>query len=181
MIRFNDLTSDQTTVQFLRQTLLKILSEGNFCEESQSSALHMLGDMAMQNYAAVNDDIDLAINTFDRLKARITHLESEGYLSIRNDTTANNYIETLNRLRDCYEDKLKDQNKKNLIVAYVLNSLNKEIKTNAEIIYLLFLYLIRLDSGQFNSSVLLHSIILKDHLDIKIKKEATRQIDLFNT
>jgi hypothetical protein len=80
----------------------------------------------------------------------------------------------LNRLRDCYEEKLRDVNKRNLIVGYVLNSLNKEStsKTNSEIVYLLFLYLIRLDSGQFNSSVLLHSIILKDHPDIKIKREA---------
>ena len=55
-----------------------------------------------------------------------------------------------------------------------MSSLNKESAStsNPEIIYLLFLYLIRLDSGNFNSSVLLHSIILKDHLDIKIKKEA---------
>ena len=61
-----------------------------------------------------------------------------------------------------------------MIVGYVMSSLNKESATtsNPEIIYLLFLYLIRLDSGNFNSSVLLHSIILKDHPDIKIKKEA---------
>lgn len=45
---------------------------------------------------------------------------------------------------------------------------------------MLFLYLIRLDSGKFNSSVLLHSIILKDHNDIKIKREAQRQLDNFN-
>jgi hypothetical protein len=61
-----------------------------------------------------------------------------------------------------------------MIVGYVMSSINKESAStsNPEIIYLLFLYLIRLDSGNFNSSVLLHSIILKDHPDIKIKKEA---------
>jgi hypothetical protein len=61
-----------------------------------------------------------------------------------------------------------------MIVGYVMSSLNKESAStsNPEIIYLLFLYLIRLDSGNFNSSILLHSIILKDHPDIKIKKEA---------
>jgi hypothetical protein len=61
-----------------------------------------------------------------------------------------------------------------MIVGYVMSSLNKESgsTSNPEIIYLLFLYLIRLDTGNFNSSVLLHSIILKDHPDIKIKKEA---------
>ena len=68
-------------------------------------------------------------------------------------------------------------------MSYVLNSLNKETtsKTNSEIIYLLFLYLIRVDSAcNFNSSVLLHSIILKDHPDFKIKREAMRQLDSFN-
>ena len=73
----------------------------------------------------------------------------DGHVAVRNDTIANNYIETLNRLRDCYEDKLKDTSKRNLIVGYVLNSLNKESNahTNSEVIYLLFLYLVRLDSG----------------------------------
>jgi hypothetical protein len=136
----------------------------------------------MRNYEAVNDDIDIAMSTFERLKLRIAELEHDGFTAIRNDPTANNFIESLNRLRDCYEEKLKDANKKSMIVSYVLNSLNKETttKTNAEIIYLLFLYLIRLDSGSFNSSVLLHSIILKDHNDIKIKREALRQLDNFN-
>jgi hypothetical protein len=57
---------------------MKILSsEGNaaFSEESQSTALHHLADMAMRNYEAINDDIDIAISTFDRLKHRIQHLE----------------------------------------------------------------------------------------------------------
>ncbi len=78
MIRFNDLATDHTTVQYLRSTLLKILHEGNFSEESRSTALLLLGDMAMRNYEAVNDDIDLAISTFDKLKARVHVLEGEG-------------------------------------------------------------------------------------------------------
>jgi hypothetical protein len=57
---------------------LKILHEGNFSEESRSTALLLLGDMAMRNYEAVNDDIDLAISTFDKLKARVHVLEGEG-------------------------------------------------------------------------------------------------------
>jgi hypothetical protein len=66
-------------------------------------ALLLLGDMALRNYEAINDDIDLAINTFQRLKARIHELENLGQQSVRNDFTANNYIESLNRLRDSYE------------------------------------------------------------------------------
>lgn len=61
----------------------------------------------MRNYEALNDDIDLAINTFNRLKQRIQTLEGDmHHVAVRNDPTANNYIESLNRLRDCYEAKL---------------------------------------------------------------------------
>ena len=50
---------------------------------------------------------------------------------------------------------------------------------HSEMVYLLFLYLSRLDQGALNSSVLLYSIILKDHKDIKIKKEATFLLEKF--
>ncbi len=76
MIRFNDLKSENnSTVHFLRDTLLKLLKDQRFSEESQSFALLLLGDIAMRNYEAVNDDIDIAINTFERLKLRIATLE----------------------------------------------------------------------------------------------------------
>lgn len=55
-----------------------------------------------------DEDIDLTLATFERLKSRISELEADGHHSIRNDTIANNYIETLNRLRDCFEQKLDD-------------------------------------------------------------------------
>jgi hypothetical protein len=57
-------------------------------------------------------------------------------------------------------------------LGYVVNYLNKEGKSNDEIVYLLFLFLCRLDQGGYKSSVLLYSILFKDHKDIKIKKEA---------
>lgn len=78
----------------------------------------------------------------------------------------------MNKLRDCYEHNLKDHSKRNILLSYVVNYLNKEGKSNQEIVYLLFLYLSRLDQGSLNSQVLLYSILLKDHVDIKIKKEA---------
>ena len=46
-------------------------------------------------------------------------------------------------------------------------------------IYLLFLYLTKLNTGTYDSSVLLYSIILKDHPDIKIKKEAQYMLHKF--
>ena len=68
MIRYNELTapSEIGTVQFLKETLVKILSDDQtFSEESQSMALLLLGDMALKNYhEAINDDIDIAIDTF---------------------------------------------------------------------------------------------------------------------
>lgn len=33
--------------------------------------------MAMRNYSALNDDIDIAISTFDKLKMRIEELEED--------------------------------------------------------------------------------------------------------
>jgi hypothetical protein len=74
---------------------------------------------------------------------------------------------------------LTDSLRKREVVAYVLDSLNRE--SNApHIVYLLFLYLVRLDDGSNTSTILLHSIILREHADIKIKKEATRQIESVN-
>jgi len=40
-----------------------------------------LGDMAMRNYDALNDDIEIAIRTFDKLKTRIRVLEDDGLAS----------------------------------------------------------------------------------------------------
>lgn len=96
------------------------------------------------------------------------------------DEIVTNYIESLNRFRDCYEAKLADNEKRRAVVAYVLESLNNEIHRNSNVIYLLFLYLVRLDDGSNAASILLHSIILKDHADIKIKREACRQLDVIS-
>lgn len=66
----------------------------------------------MRNYQALNNDVDIAIGTFERLKARIEVLCEEPHPLIRNDLIANNYIESLNRMRDCYEQHLADIEKK---------------------------------------------------------------------
>lgn len=66
-------------------------------------AILLLGDMAIRNYSAIGDEIVIAIDTFDCLRERVRVLEDEGHFAIRNDTIASNYIESLNRFRDCYE------------------------------------------------------------------------------
>lgn len=145
MIRFNDL-SKEATVNFLKQTLQKVINDPNFSDDSRSMGVKLISDMGTKNYSAIQDDIEIAINTFQRLRERIVELENDGVLSIRNDYTASNYIEALNKLRDCYEHNLKDVKKRNILEQYVLNYLNKEgSKCNSEITYLLFLYLSRLD------------------------------------
>lgn len=78
----------------------------------------------MRNYSAVNDDIDIAIATFEKLKDRIEVLIEDHMSAIGSDEIAMNYIETLNRLRDCYELKLYDPVKRQLVLDYVLKSLN---------------------------------------------------------
>lgn len=133
--------------------------------------------MAMRNYSALNDDIEIAISTFEKLKLRIEELEDNHNQAVGSDEIATNYIESLNRFRDCYETKLTDNEKRKTVVNYVLASINNETYKNSNIVYLLFLYLVRLDDGTNAASILLHSIILKDHSDIKIKKEAWRQLD----
>lgn len=141
--------------------------------ESIGLALKLIADIGLKNYAAINDDIEIAITIFQRLKDRVVDLEHDGILGIRSDMEALSYIEALNKLRECYQQNLKDTNKRNMLESFVLNYLNKEgMKCNSEITYLLFLYLSKLDQGAMNSSVLLYSILLKDHEDIKIKREA---------
>jgi len=71
MIRFDDMTKE-TTVQFLKQTLNKILHDDMlYTPDSQSMAIKLLADLSIKNYQALNDDIELAIETFQKLRQRI--------------------------------------------------------------------------------------------------------------
>lgn len=58
---------------------------------------------------------------------------------------------------------------------------------NNELIYILFLYVASLDIRRDsagnevpNPAILLYSISLKEHEDIKIRKEAVKQIEIFD-
>jgi hypothetical protein len=82
-----------------------------------------------------------------------------------------------------------------MLLSLVVKLLNKELvlsnsaarSSNNELIYILFLYLSSLDikvneSTQIeipNPAILLYSINLKEHEDIKIRKVAQQQISIF--
>ena len=52
-------------------------------------------------------------------------------------------------------------------------------KKNAELLYIVYLYVARLDKDKLTAPLLLHSVNLKDHPDIKIRKEALSQLERF--
>lgn len=51
--------------------------------------------------------------------------------------------------------------------------------SHGELIYILFLYVSRLDGDKLSAPILLYAITLKDHADIKIRKEAVTQLERF--
>lgn len=52
MIRFNDL-SKESTVNFLKQTLLKVINDPNFTDDSKSMGIKLISDMGTKNYSAI--------------------------------------------------------------------------------------------------------------------------------
>jgi hypothetical protein len=53
-----------------------------------------------------------------------------------------------------------------------LHSAEASDKQNSELLYILYLYVSRLNGETLSAPLLLHSVNLKDHPDIKIRKEA---------
>ena len=89
------------------------------------------------------------------------------------DDIALTYMEAINKMRDCLESNLKDESNRQMLSKFVENYLAREgSSSDGEIIYILFLYLARLGGSKLSAAILLNSIILKTHSDIKIKKEA---------
>jgi hypothetical protein len=62
---------------------------------------------------------------------------------------------------------------------HFLHSSEARDQKNSELLYILYLYVARLDKETLKADLLLHSVNLKDHLDIKIRKEAIQQIERF--
>jgi len=56
------------------------------------------------------------------------------------------------------------------IVAFMQSSEARDVQ-NSELIYILYLYIARLEKDKLSAPLLLHSVNLKDHPDIKIRKE----------
>ena len=83
---------------------------------------------------------------------------------MREDDIALTYMEAVNKFRDCFEKDLTDDTSRQALTSFVANYLQREgLSSNAEIIYILFLYLARLDGEKLSASTLLNSIILKTH------------------
>ena len=97
-----------------------------YSQDSQSMAIKLLADLSIKNYQALNDDIEIAIETFQKLRYRIADLERDGVYAIRSDFNCMNYIEALNKLRDIYEQHLTDGNQRSILLNYVINYLNKD-------------------------------------------------------
>lgn len=89
------------------------------------------------------------------------------------DDIALTLMEAINKFRDCFELHLRDESNRQRLVSFVEKFLaNEGASSNSEIVYIMFLYLSRLGGEKLIPSILLNSIILKTHEDIKIKKEA---------
>jgi hypothetical protein len=64
------------------------------------------------------------------------------------------------------------------IVSFLQSSEARDVR-NSELIYILYLYIARLDKDKLSAPLLLHSVNLKDHPDIKIRKEVGLQLERF--
>lgn len=130
---------------------------------------------------------------FERLVERVEHIGK--VKPIREDEECLILIQSLNKLRDliCLNKEDQEMNShKSLLLSKVSKMLAAELinysqskASQSEVIYLLFLYLSSLDTYKLNTQevpnakILVFSIQLQDHEDIKIRKEAARQLDLF--
>ena len=64
-------------------------------------------------------------------------------------------------------------------IIHFLHSPEAMDKQNSELLYILYLFIARLNKGTLSAPLLLHSINLKDHPDIKIRKEALTHLEKF--
>lgn len=166
-----------------------------------------LADLARQDHSQVFNPTSLSlsmlsIEVFEALQYRILQIES--IKPIRDDELCLVYLEALNKFRDIIDEKGRQDSminqEKQIVLKLVTKILNKQLlsivyagqpedsaATNSEMIYILFLFLASLDKrydekGMLlpNPSLLFYATSLKEHPDIKIRKEAGRQIELFD-
>lgn len=95
-----DLNLSQDAAEVLMHALSSVLSLTQFDESLQSFALLLLAELGSKFFNLVlGQSIDLALQTFEKLKQRIVDLKG----SVREDEMCLTYMEALNKLRDCYE------------------------------------------------------------------------------
>lgn len=169
-------------MEHLKHTLerVRVNSDNTFRDESIAMAYLLLAELASRNYHLVfGSEITLAIHAFEGLRSRVDNCYIE-QKPVRMDDIALTYMEAVNKFRDCFELHLRDEANRSMLTKFVEHYLQDEGKSSdGEIVYILFLYLARLGGDKLSSAILLNSIILKTHEDIKIKKEAQSQLDRF--
>ena len=133
----------------------------------------LLAELASRNYQLVlGSEITLAMDVFEALIERIDECKIINK-PVRMDDIALTYMEAVNKFRDCFELNLKAEAHRVTLTKFVESYLAREgSNSDGEIVYILFLYLSRLGGSKLSAGILLHSIVLKTHSDIKIKKEA---------
>lgn len=165
----------------MKQVLLKVLSSSDeSCDRNiKGLAFTLLADLGSKNFSAVEDKVSLIYENFERL-VEIAEELADTKENIREYGEALYIMEALNKFRDIFAKNLpKDNLKRAELINFTTNLLNKKVHHN-EVLYLLFLQLSKLaTSGQQTSTVLFHAILNKSNPDIKIRREAERQIEKF--
>mmetsp|Transcript_19184 Transcript_19184/g.23731 ORF Transcript_19184/g.23731 Transcript_19184/m.23731 type:complete len:239 (-) Transcript_19184:426-1142(-) len=174
---------NEETQWHLKNTLERVRTDSNgiFTTQSVATSYLLLAELAAKSYHLVfGGTIDLATDVFRMLQRCVEDCLIESR-PVRMDDVALTYMEAVNKFRDCFELHLKDESNRRQLVSFVENFLASEgTSSNSEIVYIIFLYLARLGGDNLTAAILLNSIILKTHEDIKIKKEAQTQLDRFS-
>lgn len=107
------------------------------------------------------------------MKARIEEISDK--FAVREDDISLTLMEALNKFRDCFEQNITELEQKETLLSKIvsfLHSTEARDPKNSELLYILYLYVARLDKDHLKADLLLHSVNLRDHADIKIRKEA---------
>ena len=164
---------------------------------AQAEVYVCFADLASRDYNSIfNKSFSISMMTievFQKLKERVAEIEA--IKPIREDDLCLILLMALNKFRDLIlEHASADASifqEKEMLLSLVTKLLNKELQNisqnNNDVIYVLFLYLTDLDKRKDaktgnevpNPAILLYAVTLKEHEDIKLRKEAIKQIEIF--
>lgn len=165
---------------------------------AQAEVYVCFADLASRDYNSIfNKNFSISMMTievFQKLKERVAEIEK--IKPIREDDLCLILLMALNKFRDLILANASADasifQEKEMLLSLVTKLLNKELKNisqnnNNDVIYVLFLYLTDLDKRKDantgkevpNPAILLYAVSLKEHEDIKIRKEAIKQIEIF--